>query len=73
MIQVALQLLAIALAMGVVVAYGFIRDKQEHSHHHDDQQQSIYFDDQQQSIYFPEHQAGKEDERVHRGAAMSRL
>jgi hypothetical protein len=64
MIQVALQLLAIALAMGVVVAYGFIRDKQEHSHHHDDQQQSIYF---------PEHQAGKEDERVHRGAAMSRL
>ena len=64
MMHVALQLLAIASAMGAVVAYGFIRDRQEHSRDHEDRQQSIYF---------PEHPAEKEDERVHRGAAMSQL
>ena len=59
MIQVALQLLAIAAAMGAVVAYGFIRDRQEHK------------DARQQSIYFPEHRT--DDDRDHRDAAMSQL
>lgn len=62
MIRVALQLLAIVAAMGAVVAYGFIRDRQEHKSD---------YNDKQQSIYFPENQT--EEERVQRGAAMSRV
>jgi hypothetical protein len=63
MIQVGLQLLAIAAAMAVVVAYGFLRDKHEHQEH---------FDSKQQSIYFPDHNHSDE-KHPQRGAAMSRL
>ena len=55
------QLLTIVAAVGIVVIYGIVRDKQEYPPK----------DSKQQSIYFPEHEHG-EDERD-RGAAMSHL
>ena len=56
-----LQLLVIAASIVGLVIYGFIRDKQEHKTPKDDRQGNFEFSRQQ------------DDEREHRGAAMSRL
>jgi hypothetical protein len=59
---VALQLLVFVAAIAGLIAFGFYRDKKEHS--------SGQADARQLPICFPEHQG---DGPPHRGASISRL
>lgn len=54
-----LQLLAFVAVIAGLIAFGFYRDRKEHT------------DERQQEIYFPEDVRADSDE--HRGAAMSRV
>jgi hypothetical protein len=71
MIRVAMQLLAIAAAMGGVVVYGMIRDRQEHkaadSGHIAPQRPS------QEAKFLNDPNAQGAAASQHRGAAMSQL
>lgn len=56
-----LQLLAFVGAIAGLIAFGFYRDRKEHT------------DERQGEIYFPETISATDHEDEHRGAAMSRV